>query len=267
MKSAHFLNPSLLHVKSVYWVDRCFLLFHRPPLYPEISLFVVRSCLPLDLLHLSIRPSSAGYGLHVTCVLLQRSTCMGGMKSVMFWHDYINLYQSCTSSTVKMVLIKFHWPTFFFLFCLMLSPHTVPVEPCPSGQRGAASTTSPTSCQQVGAWGLPPPTLLCSPQPARQIGQQRGWCGCRQRNMALRWALWKQVFIFQNMYILLKTVTLIHQPHLKLCTDVLLSSFRFQGVKMCRVLWEKITTLQDWKQIIYHLVLTFLFSLSVLIVL
>lgn len=125
MKSAHVLNHSLLHVKSVYWVDRCLLLFHRPPVCPEISLFVVRSFLPLDLLHLSIRPSSAGYGLHVTCVLLQRSTCMGGMKSVMFWHSYINLYQSCTSSTVKMVLIKFHWPTFFFsLLSCALSSHS-----------------------------------------------------------------------------------------------------------------------------------------------
>lgn len=62
--------------------------------------------------------------------------------------------------------------------------HSVPAEPCP-GQRGAVPTMSPASCHRGRDQRHPLPTL-CSPPPARPTGQPRGWCGCRQRSMALR---------------------------------------------------------------------------------
>lgn len=45
--------------------------------------------------------------------------------------------------------------------------------------------------------------------------------------------------VYFSEHILLKTFTLIHQPPLKLCTDVFFILLHVQGVKTCRVLWEK----------------------------
>lgn len=152
------------------------------------------SLLLLDLLCLCIRPSLTQSQLAIACyyvLLLYVWVGAHGVYECVSWHRNTSVSLSIThrapvsNLTHHTMPVTKKWLKIDSLFlCLPFFPHSVPVEPCP-GQRGAVPTMSPASSHRGQCQGLLPP-MRCSLLPARPTGQLRGWCGCRQRSMALR---------------------------------------------------------------------------------
>lgn len=166
----------------------------HPSTPPPTHLCHSSSPLLLDLLCLCIRPSLTQSQLAIACyyvLLLYVWVGAHGVYECVSWLRNTSVSLSIThrapvsNLTHHTMPVTQKWLKMDSLFlCLPFFPYSVPVEPCP-GQRGAVPTMSPASSHRGQCQGLLPP-MRCSPLPARPTGQLRGWCGCRQRSMALR---------------------------------------------------------------------------------